>query len=271
MRWAMPLYKESPALKYINRLDLSSGNELLKKCDSICNWYSEVILNRKSFIKYLVEKELSAEGEYQLVFMAAGKSPLPIELLFNNHSKIHRVFEIDLSGMENKNALYIELFPDLSNKLRCITGDITSPGIINILYDHGNGYRRDIPSIIVMEGISYYLHKLELQNIVSHFCSNRENIFIIEYLLPDSYVIQERQFISRKIFATIRKECGLSDITEYTRDELKNIFRKTGGDLISGYSMSDMEFNRTGVYRYFKKPEDGWIECAIGVTGPDSK
>ncbi len=47
-------------------------------------------------------------------------------------------------------------------------------------------------------------------------------------------------------------------------DELRGYFKKNAGDLIESYSMADMEFARTGTNTYFKKPNDGWIECVVG-------
>ncbi|MDD5590382.1 MAG: class I SAM-dependent methyltransferase [Dehalococcoidales bacterium] len=268
MQWALELYTEDPAFQYVSQLDLSSGEPLLKECNSVCDWYHEVILNRKSFIKHLIEQELSAaKQEFQLIFLAAGKSPLPIEILSKNPRKIHRIFEVDSSGMEDKKRLYLQVCPELTDKLRCVTADITSPDILSVLEIPINGYCHDMQSLIVMEGISYYLHKNDLQNIITRFRADRENIFIIEYMIPYRYVNPARRQIPGDIFKIIQDCCGLSAVTSYTKNELGTLFRKNSGDLIASYSMADMELNRTGANIYFEKPDDGWIECAIGRTG----
>jgi len=141
MKWAMKLYKNGIVLKFINQLDLSTGENLFAKCNADCKWHEEVILNRKFFIKQLIEQRLSAaESKYQIVIPAAGKSPLSLELLERNHSKIHRIFEIDISGMEDKKILYDRICPDISNKLLCLTADIVSPNIANMLDKLEIGY-----------------------------------------------------------------------------------------------------------------------------------
>lgn len=156
MQWALRLYNEEAILRFVSRLDLSSGKTIFDKCHSVCNWYDEIILNRKSFIKHLIEQELcAAKQEYQLVFLAGGKSPLPIEILFRYSPKVYRIFEIDVSGMEEKNRLYLELFPEYLEKLKCINADIASPDILDVLNRTEIGYRTDLPTIILMEGISY--------------------------------------------------------------------------------------------------------------------
>ncbi|HLB72332.1 MAG TPA: hypothetical protein VJJ51_14910 [Candidatus Methanoperedens sp.] len=111
MRWSERSYNEGTALQIINQLDLSSGDDLLDKCNAVCSWYDEVILNRKYFIKQLIEQQLAAsEHENQLVFLAAGKSPLAAELLSKYSSRIDLVCEIDISGMNEKKKLYDNIY-----------------------------------------------------------------------------------------------------------------------------------------------------------------
>ena len=268
MQWALRLYNEEDILRFVNRLDLSSGKTLFDKCHSVCNWYDEIILNRKSFIKYLIEQELcSAKQEYQLIFLASGKSPLPMEILLRYSSKVYLIFEIDLSGIEEKKSLYLELFPESLEKLKFVNADIASSDIFYILDRTGTGYRPDLPAIVIMEGISYYLRKQELKNIIASFQWQKEGIFIIEYLVPYQLVGQARRSIPEEIFRIMQEDCGLDEIASYTKEELRSLFREKGGDLVASYTMVDMELARTGVNTYFAKPSDGWIECAVGRFG----
>jgi hypothetical protein len=266
MKWAMKLYRDGIVLQFMNQLDLSSGENFFAKCNGACNWYEEVILNRKFLIKHLIEQRLAAaESEYQLVFPAAGKSPLALELLERNNSKINCIFEIDISGMEEKKKLYDRICPDNSKKIICITADITSPNIASMLNKLEIGYRYDMQTIILLEGISYYISKQEMKNIIASFQSEKKkNIIIIEYLVPCEYVDKNRRCIPKGIFKIIQEHTGLSRISCYTEDELKRYFRENAGDLIEKYSMVDMEYARTGTNTYFKKTSDGWIECVVG-------
>jgi hypothetical protein len=265
MQWALRLYNEEAILRFLSQLDLSSGKTLYDKCHSVCDWYDEIILNRKSFIKHLIEQKLCAsEQEYQLVFLASGKSPLPIELLLRYSSKVYRIFEVDVSGMEEKKRLYLELFPEFLKKLECVNADISSSHILGMLDGSEIGYRPDLPAIIIMEGISYYLQKQELKNIIATFPREKTAFFIIEYLVPYRYVDQARRSVPKEIFRIIQEDCGLDSITSYTKKELRVFFQENGGDLIASYSMMDMELARTGDNAYFGKPSDGWIECVVG-------
>jgi hypothetical protein len=204
MQWALKLYDEEAILRFVNQLDLSSGEALLDQCHCVCNWYDEVILNRKSFIRYLLGQELcAAKEECQLVFLAAGKSPLSIDILLRDSSKVYRIFEVDVSGMEAKRRICLEAFPGLSDKLRCVTADIASPDILGILGRPENEYRHDLPTIILLEGISYYLRKQELENIIASFQSEKKAIFIIEYLVPYQCVNEARRPIPKGVFKII--------------------------------------------------------------------
>lgn len=93
MKWAMKLYRDGIVLQFMNQLDLSTGENFFAKCNGACNWYEEVILNRKFLINHLIEQRLAAaESEYQLVFPAAGKSPLALELLERNNMHNSRYY-----------------------------------------------------------------------------------------------------------------------------------------------------------------------------------
>jgi O-methyltransferase involved in polyketide biosynthesis len=266
MKWAMKLCSDRIVLQFIDLLDLSSGENLFAKCNAVCKWYEEVILNRKYFIKQLIDQQLAAaESECQLVFLASGKSPLALEMIVKNYSKIHLIFEVDISGMDEKKKLYDKVCPGFSDKLKCITADVASINVSNILEKLDIRYRRNIRTIILLEGISYYLSKPELKKIIASFQSeNKKNIIIIEYLVPCKYVGKNRTHIPKKIFKIIQEHAGMTEISCYADNELKGYFREKARDLIGCYSMTDMEFARTGTNTYFKEKKDGWIECIVG-------
>ncbi|HOO54023.1 MAG TPA: class I SAM-dependent methyltransferase [Methanothrix sp.] len=271
MLWSLPLYAKgtvpvpTPVREFVEMLDLSSGEELLRKFDAICDWYGEVILNRKHFIKSLVEKlleESEVAGTMQIVVLAAGKSPLALELLIENPAIITRIFEVDLAGIEEKMQLYSKLAPKSSENLRGLTADIASEDLIDRLAEEG--FDPEAPAIFLMEGISYYLSKNDLERIVSMFRSGGRNRFIVEYLVPCSEVKSARREIPKGIFSLIRKEALTDGMTCYTELELSRIFQRSGGREISCTDMSEMERLRLGKNRHFRDRGDGWIECFLG-------
>jgi hypothetical protein len=175
----MPLYKHGLARSYVDYLDLSAGNALLTHCNTVCSWYDEVILDRKHFMRCLVEKELrsSHHGSWQIVIPAAGISPLSLELLTANASHIARIFEIDLSEMEEKNALYRSIAPALHDKVRHITGDINAPTFVQVLLSAG--YRRELPTIVLLEGIVTISRKKTSAASSAHFALSNGKIKLL--------------------------------------------------------------------------------------------
>ena len=267
--WSLPLYSTGPppVREFLEMLDLSSGEDLFRRCNAICDWYGEVILNRKHFIKCLIEKLLdeSEEGvgeKMQIVILAAGKSPLSLELLIENPARIAKIFEMDLAGIEEKMKLYSRLAPDIARKLRCLTADVTSDDLLFQLA--GEGFNPEAPSIILMEGISYYLPKEDLEKIFSKFRSGGRNQFIVEYLVPCSELKSARRRSPKGIFSLIRKEAGADGTICYTELELSRMFHRSGGREISCTDMSEMELLRLGFNRHFCERKDGWIKCFLG-------
>ena len=262
MRWALPLYEKNPAQRFVEQLDLSGGEQLYSGCSAICPWYGEVIQNRKYFIKKIIERQLDIRNPSQLLVLAAGQSPVALELSLERPSQISSAFEVDVSGMEEKARLYAETFPGVQGKLLCLAGDITSEGLLPLL--ERTGYAKDDASIVLLEGISYYLPKPTLQELISRFGSGGKNIIIIEYLLPCSKVEPSRRQVPREIFSLIRRSAGLEEISCYTREGLGRIFREAGGKLLESWSMKEMELARCEENRYFPRDGLGWIECVMG-------
>ncbi len=299
MSWAKSLYNHGVAAEFMARLDLSSGEKLLRECDEICDWYAQVLLNRKFFMQFLIENILVGEEEeriecptcvranpfpnldltesqsepiaeeavennkiYQLIILAAGKSPMALCILENHFDRVKKIFEIDEAGMEQKNHLYKEVAPNLASKISCITGDITSDDISRLLIS--SGYERDIPSIILMEGISYYVSIEQIDSIIRSFKSAEGiNRFIIEYLVPYKHISRYYRSIAIDIFELMRIQGKLDKITNLTAAQLGRIFARYDGDVIESYTMKYMEQLRTDENEYFKFSSDGWIEALV--------
>ena len=262
MLWVKAYYKEYPAVKFIKHLDLSEGQRLLDLCNTICDWYGEIIANRKYFIYHTMSEKLkTANSPWQIVILAAGMCPLSLNLLAKNDKKIKKIFEIDEFGMEEKENIYQNFFPEYARKIKCIPTSIYEKRLMDLLTDAG--YRKELQTIIFAEGISYYIRKRRLKEVFQSFATGR-NIVVLEYLVPRNNISNENRKISDEIFNIIKKECELARISRYTQSELKRIFIQYGGAFLRHETMSGMEFLRTGSNQFFNRQNEGWIECIIG-------
>lgn len=265
MQWIKNALPDEIVQKFIDYLDLSSGEELFQLCNTVCDWYSEVIVNRKYFISEYIKTELSkSENENLLINLGAGKSPLALQILEQHSEKIDHVLEIDITGMEIKKELYDKHFPQYSKKIKCISADITSSIMLSSINKLLHEYYNDHQCIIVLEGISYYLSYEDIKNIVKSLRSkNRNNLIIFEYLLPSENVTKERRHIPENVFNTIKNYAGLKNITIFEAGKLNLLFSEFEGQILHSSNLHEIEKLRLGVNKYFKSADDGWIEFAV--------
>jgi hypothetical protein len=266
MSWAAPLYTEGKVGAFFNELDLSRGHTLLRRCDRVCPWYSEVIQNRKHFIRHLIECELGPSiTPYQVVIPAAGISPLALELLINHRESVARAIEVDTVGMEEKRALYDLIIPDLTDRISCITLDITSQGFSCEMLRAEAGYNAEIPTIVLLEGISYYVAEEHLRRAMAMFRSDQHcNRIVLEYMLPCELVKEERRPIPRGIMEAVGTYAELQHVQCYSPSHVEQLFESAHGAVIAHYDLFDMEHVRTGERTWFAERDDGWIGCTIG-------
>lgn len=262
MIWAKPIYRSGMASMLVESLDTSYGDELCKYCEASCAWYGEVVRNRKYFLPKLAGSFINKAGRCYVLVPGAGMSPIALELIENYGEHIVRAFEMDVAGMEDKQGLYSQLYPGLCPGVECLTVDIRDKMAIEMLSDQG--YDATVPSVIILEGISYYLSRQELLDLIGMYRSpGHDNVIIVEYLLPCDEVREERRNIPRNEFNTIKKYCHLPRIQCYTKETLSETLGLHGGTVVAHHTMLEMERARLGRQQYFRGPGDWWIECIV--------
>ncbi|MDD4003695.1 MAG: class I SAM-dependent methyltransferase [Elusimicrobiaceae bacterium] len=256
MQW-VKVNSSGAAKRYADLLDLSEADPLYISCAEICPWYAEVIFNRKFMIKRLIQARLDqSELPCQLVLLGSGWSPLALELIETRRARLAQIFEIDHESPAEKKKLFYEVEP-LSKGLVTFIG--SELGALDRLDKHG--IRRDIPSIILLEGASYFLPPKTLAHMMRLFKSGqRHNYCIAEYLVPEGQVTSFRRDIPHAIFDSIAMAGGYADMTTYNRASLSALFRGEGGEPLEHFTLSDMEKQRTGETKFFPSADHGWIE-----------
>ncbi|MFZ1021810.1 MAG: class I SAM-dependent methyltransferase [Halobacteriota archaeon] len=265
--WAAPLYAEGPTAAFVGQLDLSQGQELLARCDGICPWYGEVIRDRKHFLSHFIQKELATRAEQcQVVIPAAGVSPLAFELLLSQRDRVKKVIEVDIAGTAEKHRLYSTVAPHLADRIACVTADITTAGFSAGMLETEGGYQPDVPTIVLFEGISYYITEAQLRRAIAVFRSaQQQNLIVLEHLVPCALVNEARRSIPSGIFRTIGTYVGLSNIRCYSPAHVEALFQSVRCSEVQHYSSTDMERVRKGKPQRFVEDGDGWIGCAVGA------
>ena len=225
--WAEPLYAEGPTAAFVGQLDLSQGQELLARCHGICAWYGEMIRDRKHFLSHFIQKELATRAEQcQVVIPAAGVSPLALELLLSQRDRVKKVIEVDIAGTTEKHRLYSAVAPHLADHIACVTADITTAGFSAGMLETEGGYEPEVPTIVLFEGISYYITEAQLRRAMGVFRSARQqNMIVLEHLLPCALVNEARRSIPAAIFRTIGAYVGLAHIRCYSPGHVESLFQ----------------------------------------------
>jgi O-methyltransferase involved in polyketide biosynthesis len=264
MDWAKDLYHTGSASAFVSHLDLSSGHRMREECDSVCAWYPEVMMNRKWFIRHIASALIAARDDpCQVLILASGKSPLALELLETCPDRIASVIETDIAGMEEKHRIYQTVAPNAAKKIRCVKADLYDPGGTRSVVVGTGTFDPDRPTIIVFEGISYYLPPEVSSAVLSQFASvSRQNAVILDSLLPCRLVREDRSYISRGIWGIIHRDCNFKNTVTYSPDEMEAMLTSAGCDRVCHHTMAEMERLRTGTNRYFLADGDGWIRIS---------
>ena len=257
MLWAQgAVHTSRGARAYLKLLDLDAGRGLLARCGRVWPHYDQVIKNRKRRILDIALQRTGRGGFGQVVILAAGMDALSVELVSRRRGLA--VYEADAAHMGLKADLIRRSGGDPDGRIRFLEADLRSPaGIPDAL--GRSGWDGSAPSVLVLEGISYYLGRDGLSGILGLFATGRRrNAVILEYLLAGDAVAGGRRHIPDAVFGAIGGEHG-TEITRYARDEIRGIMEGVGGRVVADCGMREMERDRLGRNLHFMADGDGWI------------
>ena len=255
--WAEPeLYTSPFAQRYWNMLDLSAGLELDSRIRKICSFNDHVIKNRKWIIRRWSNQILDQGDIKQVVIIAAGLSPQGLEIA-ENYDDV-TVYELDLSNMTQKADL-VSVMSVAPKNIRFITADLTDINACRKSLMH-QGWNPDAPTLLLAEGISYYLSR---QDFVQCFKLIQEGSrAIVDYLVPCDQLTPERRELPGRIFDVVVKACALKTPIETWRGS--DLVSALNAERIEQVTMCDVEKmkyqNIADHTVYFPTPNSGWIE-----------
>jgi len=280
--WARPPVHTSPAARaYLRLLDLSDGEELLRRCDAIWRHYGEVIKNRKRQILNLVLDAASRRSGSQIVIFGSGMDALSLEAA--SAVPDASVYEVDHDGMDEKRQLIARCAGgNAGSRIRCITAELgDTDAVMGSL--RSSGWRQSRPSILVFEGISYWVSERSLSDLISGFRTpDLSNTLVLEYLVHRSRIADGRASIPDRIFAEvqneIRAESGAgspvtprrrrpdsADIARYDAERIQGLLGHAA-TVTDRFTLREMELGRTGRNTHFGTDQSGWIEvCRASI------
>ena len=228
--------------EYLKYIDLSSADDYINHLKNLNVWelVEEAVCNRKFTIKQAILDEINRSSALrQVVLLAAGKSPLGLELAYECENKLDQIFEVDISENGDKEEIYKSIDPKHSKKINIVQCDITDETIIQILAD--KGYKKNYPCLVVLEGISHYLEPSELEETLNNFRNiDQTNIALVEYCPPIKSLHQAVREQTKIIFELMEKTFFPKGMYKYTQQDLKIIFQNLAGQIHEYYSMDKM-------------------------------
>lgn len=231
-------YKSKAAQSFFDKLDLTHSKPLYDEYNSIWSSYDQVIKNRKFGVWFLVKQALEKNNISQVICLASGLDPLSLQIA-DFYPDTH-VFDVDLDHMEYKSQLTREV--SKIENISFIESDITNhKQLIKKLRD--KMWDPKAPSLIIMEGISYYLKKDQLFQVVNNLMFR--GVLILEYLVPFQLVDIKRRHIPEAVFGKIKENFNLPFIIKYSNDDIKKLAQNLEGKTQCTLNICDLEKKRT--------------------------
>ncbi len=258
------------ARAYFDRLDLEEGRTLRDRCEAVCPYYAEVIRNRKHGVLNFIGQALVGAGDEpaQVVIAGAGLDPLGLELA-ERHPEI-AVFEIDRENMDVKHRLFTEVDASRNPQapqvrpVALVTADLADAAAVRRGLAAA-GWRPGRFTVMLLEGVSYYLAPEVLQALVAGVAPDA---FVVEYLKPAASIASDRAVIPEQVFGLIAQVCALPEIRRHDATTLRVLLDDGGDDglvVVARQGMTTLERQRTGANRFFATEDSGWIEVALMV------
>jgi len=252
--------------EYVKHLDISSAQAMIDehKRAGIYALTQELISHRKFIIQHAVLEGIrSATEDSQIVILAAGQAPLALELLSREYNRIDKVYEIDVTTLDNKQAIYRKIAPALSSKVLFLQDDIRSPALLKNLQK--TGLNPALLTIFVIEGITHYMTEEELRHMLADLvsASHRQHLVVIDFGPPYDSIAPRIRPIAREAYRIIEDNCYLEPMTKHTADEMAALFQSNGGSVLHHYTAHDIEKLRTGQNQVFPEKNSGWLEYVV--------
>ena len=259
--WIGPsFYEMREAQAFIDSLDLSSGKELAKRFAPIWAHYDQAMQNRKFAILQLFKLIVERSGnQLQLVCLGAGIDPLSLEI--SAKYNISRAFDVDRDAglVECKARLISQL--DGSVPVRTVAADVSNKKELYRALQHF-GWNPDKRTVVIVEGLSYYLARDTLWDSLELFRSpNNSNHLIIEYYKTDQNIAAEFRDPSKKGFAEIYEDVDL--LTRYDRAAIEECLSTWSGEVVEFYTLKRAEYERYGKNKIYQDENSGWQEVAL--------
>lgn len=242
-------YKTQAAKTYLTKLDLSAGQPLYDQMMAYWPHYDQIVKNRKHAVLQLIEiLLLSGDLPHQILIAAAGVDAMGLEIA-ERYPGAH-IYEIDEAFMEQKSKLIDH------PRMTMLTGDLTQPAAC-LEGLTAAGWQSGRPSLVIYEGISYYLPPEALGGFKAAIAPDYA---IVDYHKPFELVDARAKELAIYCFETILGAKGCADLSRFDVKALEDLL---GLPIFERMSMQAMEKTRMSRNHHFCTEANGWIEVSL--------
>ncbi len=255
-------YPNKKAKEFLSHLDLSKGRKMSDKVRHLQPYINESIRNRKFIIHNFIRQKLKS-GYKQVLFLACGWDPVLIQLSseFPNLS----FFGVDSESVDLQKKLAQKILPRAS--IFYHRANITDPKIL-IKQLLKKGWRRDCPSGLIIEGITYYIPPKKFWESLKIL---KQNILPNAFICGDFLVDGGRQKISKiyqdlslELFDMIQKTCR-QDYYSYTTKQIQKCLEALDFSSIQFFTQDELQKKRTGRPKPWGK-NDGHLQIFTAIS-----
>lgn len=240
-------YQSLKSKEFLSYLDLSEGQKMYDKVKHLQPHVDEAVTNRKFLIHNYIRNTLSNhKSSVQVLVMACGWDPILVKI--SEEFPKHSVFGVDNESVQLQEKIVQKIMPHSS--IFYINSDITNTEYL-IKQLSEKGWKRDKPTCIVVEGISYYINPGKFWRALKELKKNiKVDCFICGDFLVDwtqQEVSKISQDLSLTVFEMIKDSCS-QDYYPYTTKQIQKNLEELDFHKIRFFTQDEIQKERTGNY-----------------------
>lgn len=246
-------YQSSKSKEFLSHLDLSKGREMYNKIRHLKPHLDEIIPNRKFLIHNYIRKILKKNKFAQVLSLACGWDPILVKM--SEEFPRHSFFGVDSESIQTQEKLIQKIMPH--SPIVYLNEDIINPKQL-IQKLTAKGWKKDQPTGLVLEGISYYIPpkpfwkslKILKQNITADcfICGD----FLIDW--TQQKISKISQNLGFSIFNMIKESCSQNYYSITTKQIQKNL-EDLAFSNIQFFTQDEIQKQRKGKTTPWKKKE----------------
>ena len=251
------IYRGKAARTFFNKIDLSPADPIMEEFQD--NWDDKCseVLNRKHGVEKCSREYLDENPATQVIHLGGGLDPLSIDLAECYPET--RIFDVDMANM----ALKAEINQLIDGpELAFLTANLADvPSLMETLKNAG--WQPDQPTLLVSEGISYYIPKHIYRNTLAALRTSG-GCLVFEYSIPDALLVgTPKADLYHDFFARFTDFLKLPfPMQRYENSEIKDLAESLSGEVKRILIQHELEFSRLGENILRKDPKMGAIQIA---------